>query len=67
MFQAGMTAELPAKQATTEDEADAAALDAKLLEFVVARALGDKPADDALVSQVLADMPSMPINCKIHC
>ena len=69
MFQAGITAELPEKQETTEDETDAitAALEAKLLEFVVARALGDKPTDEALVSQVLADMPSVPINCKIHC
>ena len=69
LVQAGMTAEPLAKQETTEDEADAitAALEAKLLEFVVARALGDKPTDEALVSQVLADMPSMPINCKIHC
>ena len=69
LVQAGMTAEPLAKQETTEDEADAitAALEAKLLEFVAARALGDKPTDEALVSQVLADMPSMPINCKIHC
>ena len=67
LFQAGMTAEPPAKQERTEVEADAAALDATLFEFVVARALGDKPTDEALVSQVLADMPSVPINCKIHC
>ena len=69
--QAGMTAEPLAKQETTEDEADAitAALEAKLLEFVAARALGDKPTDEALVSLVLADYfeSAMPINyCKIQ-
>ena len=55
--QTGMTAEPPVQQETTEDEADAitAALEAKLLEFVAARALGDKPTDEVLVSRLLSD------------